>query len=362
MTAPGRVIDLGSDVLGPRPRHGITAAIAWLAGWSALVLAMAALVSAQKRIPFHYALASEAVNYYTLAALSLSVWIASGRMAERHWRWPRQAAAHVGLGAVLVATWQAVYGFHLRSMMGARAFASLARDTWMFQLVNACVLYASVVAVTIAVQAARRARTNERRQHEMALLARDAELRALMAQLEPHFLLNTLTSTLGLLDESPGDARLMLERLAEWLKAAFDEVQEPEITLGRELDLISAYLGIQELRFGSRLQVSIDVPAELHHVAVPPFLLQPLVENAVEHAVARSSGPATIEIRAGSNNAGVRIEVVDSGPGFDRASAQTDRHGLSLTERRLQAFAANASLRVDRGRPAGCTVAITLPP
>src|SRR5262245_58691709 len=104
MTAAARVIDLGSDVLGPRPQHGITTAMAWIAGWSGLVLAMAALVSAQKRMPFYYALASEAVNYYTLAALSLVVWIASGRMTERHWRWPRQAAAHVALGAALVAT------------------------------------------------------------------------------------------------------------------------------------------------------------------------------------------------------------------------------------------------------------------
>src|SRR5437762_2510974 len=85
---------------------------------------------------------------------------------------------------------------------------------------------ACVVAATLAVQAARRLRSHERRQHDAALLARDAELRVLTAQLEPHFLLNTLTSVLALIDESPLDARTMLERLAEWLKAVFDEMQE----------------------------------------------------------------------------------------------------------------------------------------
>src|SRR5262245_1755307 len=147
---------------------------------------MAALVSAQKSIPLRHTLPSEALNYYTLGGMSIAVWFASARMAARRWSWLRQTAAHLALGAALMLIWQAVYLSFLRSVMGEAAWAAQARWTWMFQLMNACVMYAGVVVATIAIQTSRRARTHERVEHELAMLARDAEMRALTSQLEPH--------------------------------------------------------------------------------------------------------------------------------------------------------------------------------
>src|SRR5262249_2745459 len=160
-------------------------------------------------------------------------------------------------------------------------------------------------------------------------------MRALTAQLEPHFLLNTLNSALALIETSPADARAMLERLAELLKAALDEMQENEVTLGRELDLISAYLGIEQVRFADRLRVSLDIPDPFRPMSGPPFPLQPLVENAIKHAVAPRPTATRVDIRGRRDGSAVRIEIADSGPGFDRDRVSARGHGLTITERRL---------------------------
>lgn len=336
------------------------AAATWLAGWTAFVLVMAGVVSIQKYVPFRYALISEGINYYTLAAASLVVWWASAAISARRWPAWRNVAAHVALGLVLTASWQALYAVYMYSVMGPLVWDRLYSGTWMFQVMNAGVLYGGVLGGTLAVQSARRAREHERRQHDLALAAREAELRALNAQLEPHFLLNTLNSVLALVDDSPRDARLMIERLADLLRAAFDEMEEPEVPLGRELDLLGAYLGIEQVRFADRLRVTIDVPDDLRSTPVPPFLLQPLVENAIKHAVAPLPGPAFITVKARRVGGRVRIDVIDSGRGFDLAAGARRGRGLELAERRLEAHAPSGELHVERVA-AGFAVVLTMP-
>jgi LytS/YehU family sensor histidine kinase len=225
---------------------------------------------------------------------------------------------------------------------------------------NACALYGGVLGGTLAVQSARRTREHERRQHAMELAAREAELRALNAQLEPHFLLNTLNSVLALVETSPREARLMIERLSELLKAAFDEMEEPDVPLGRELALLEAYLGIEQVRFADRLRVTVDVPEDLRATPVPPFLLQPIVENAIKHAVAPHAGPAFITISARRIAGRVRIDVIDSGRGFEYGSGARRGRGLELAEKRLKAHAPSGELHVEH-TGAGFGVVLTLP-
>ena len=352
------------DLVAPFPGRPLSRRVrwiaGWLAGWTAFAFMMAGIVSTQKEVPFHYALTSESINIYTLAAISVVVWIASAKMAARKRSAAWQMAAHVGLALVLVTVWQGVYGAYMWNRMGPNVWKLIYRGNWMFMLMNACVLYGGVVGGTLAVQSAKRAREHERRQHEFALAARDAELRALNAQLEPHFLLNTLNSVLALVDERPDDARRMIERLSELLKAAFDEMEEAEVPLGRELDLLDAYLGIEQVRFGDRLRVTIDVPDSLRAMPVPPFLLQPIVENAIKHAVAPRPGPAFISITARQANGRVRIDVTDSGAGFAYADGSSRGRGLQLTERRLQAHAPLGELHAER-TSAGFAVVMSLP-
>ena len=336
-------------------------ALVWWAAWTTVVVIMASVVSLQKRVPFGSALRSESVNYYVLGLAGLVVWFTSARMAAARWHWIPQVLTQVALGVVLIAAWQSIYAAYLRALIGLKVWNYVYRGTWMFQLANAVVLYSAVVGITLAIQASRRARQHERRQHELALLARDAELRALNAQLEPHFLLNTLNSVIALIDASPSEARQMLERLADMLRAAFDDMQEPDVSLGREVELAEAYLGIEQVRFADRLRVSVDVPESLRALRVPPLLLQPLVENAIKHGVAPFSDPGEVSIRAARDGDRVRIEITDSGPGFDRTNGARQGRGLDLAEQRLRAFAPRGELQTARRAGGGFSVALTIP-
>ncbi len=144
----------------------------------------------------------------------------------------------------------------------------------------------------------------------------EAHLKMLQAQIEPHFLFNTLANVGSLIDSDPALAKQLLERLNDWLRVALARARSDHTTLGDELDMLENYLQILKIRFGERLSWNIDVPEADRLRAFPPMLLQPLVENAVRHGIEPKIGGGVIEIRADSSGSALRIEVSDSGVGL----------------------------------------------
>ena len=139
------------------------------------------------------------------------------------------------------------------------------------------------------------------REQQISRLATEAELRALRAQLNPHFLFNALTTVGYLIQTSPNRAMETLLRLTSLLRGVLRRTTTEFGTLGDELDLIEAYLEIEQARFEERLRVTIDVPAALRTLPIPPLLVQPLVENAVKHGIAQSAAAAKSWSRRSSN-------------------------------------------------------------
>src|SRR4029453_8633682 len=180
----------------------------------------------------------------------------------------------------------------------------------------------------------------ERREQEIAKLATEAELRALRAQINPHFLFNALTTIGYLIQSAPTRALETLMRLTALLRSVLrSEGEFP--TLGRELDLIEAYLDIEHARFEQRLRVRIDVPQALGNIRMPPLLLQPIVENAIKHGIAplRHGGDVTVTARIhGSTPRTLVLTVNDTGAGATARELERGREdgvGLSNIERRL---------------------------
>jgi signal transduction histidine kinase len=209
----------------------------------------------------------------------------------------------------------------------------------------------------------------EIREQEMGKLASQAELRALRAQINPHFLFNALTTIGYLIQTAPPRALQTLMRLTSLLRAVLRSEGEFS-TLGRELDLVEAYLDIERERFEHRLTVTIDVPMRLRHLRVPPLVIQPLVENAVKHGIAQKSAGGEVAVRATIDNGdpGVRrlsITVRDTGAGASPAALARGREvgvGLRNVERRLIGqYGASASLSIHSVPDEGTTVALQLP-
>src|SRR5438132_566263 len=166
---------------------------------------------------------------------------------------------------------------------------------------------------------------------EMKLV--QARLDALVGQLQPHFLFNTLHTISAFVLEDPKQANRMITRLSELLRQSFNSESGPLVTLEEELELLDHYVAIQEARFGDRLRVTFRVDPRAAAALVPTLLLQPLVENAIRHGVDPSGGVAEVEIAATRVGDNVHLEVRDNGPGI---GAPHGRSGLGLTNTRAR--------------------------
>ena len=179
-------------------------------------------------------------------------------------------------------------------------------------------------------------------------LAAEARLRSLESRIHPHFLFNTLNSISSLIVVNPARAEQIVGRLAVLLRVSLDTSGRPLIPLREELAMVESYLDIERVRFGDKLRGSVKVPAELQDAEVPPMSVQSLVENAVKYGITPQSSGGECLIAASAEGENLRIEVRDTGPGFDLAAIPAG-HGLdNLVERLNALFGAKAHLKVSR--------------
>jgi two-component sensor histidine kinase len=240
--------------------------------------------------------------------------------------------------------------------------AILTRSYFTSRLPIGVLLYAAVIGVGTAV-AERRQRLQREVQsaqlrEELAL----AQARALQAQLQPHFLFNTL-HTIGLLvAEAPADAQRTLLRLGDLLRRTLALSETPSIALRDELAVLQEYLAIETTRFGDRLTVVIDAPEGVRTRRVPSLILQPLVENALRHGIARLVSGGVVRIAAEEVDGRLLLLVEDNGPGIAAESALAAGHGLTATRRRLAVlYGQSAVLELSRRTGGGTRVSIQLP-
>lgn len=188
----------------------------------------------------------------------------------------------------------------------------------------------------------------------------EANLKMLQAQIEPHFLFNTLANVSSLVDSDPALAKRLLERLNDWLRVALVRARSDKATLGDELDMLENYLQIMKIRFGDRLRWRIDVSEAARLTVFPPMLLQPLVENAVRHGIEPKIGGGEIGIRATIDAATLCIEVCDTGVGL--VGDEEGGAGLANVRARLSAlFGAAGKLTLESKAGGGVCATLELP-
>lgn len=192
--------------------------------------------------------------------------------------------------------------------------------------------------------------------------ATTARMKLLEAQVEPHFLYNTLAHVISLIDGEPRTAKGMIERLIALLRASAASASGGS-TLGVQVDLLCAYLDIVALRMGARMRWHIDVPAELRELAVPPMLLQPIVENAVKHGIELWPAGGEIAIAASRTGSALLLTVTDTGRGFrEKAAAGATGIGLANLRARLAGtYGDEAALTIEDVAPHGTRVSLKLP-
>lgn len=223
---------------------------------------------------------------------------------------------HLGAAVLATALWVAL-GRVVASLSGIE---SRLDPEIPHLVVVGLLLYLLSVALhymALAVEASRQA----------AIDAREAELRALKAQINPHFLFNCLNSITALTTSDPGRAREMCIRLADFLRNTLGLGERESVAWHEELDLAQAYLDVEQVRFGSRLNVEVDVDEACADCLVPPLILQPLIENAVKHGIATLVEGGTIQLRSHVRDGLLEVSVENS---FDPESPAPRRSGLGL--------------------------------
>ncbi|MBN8741641.1 MAG: hypothetical protein BGP24_17350 [Lysobacterales bacterium 69-70] len=226
---------------------------------------------------------------------------------------------------------------------------------------NNLLLCCLIIGAAHALLYASRYRQRESEVARLRASLSEARLQALSAQLNPHFLFNTLNTIAELVHHDAEAADRMLVGLSTLLRRGLDSSAEPEVPLRLEMELLREYLDIQCVRFGARLRVSFAIQPECEDARVPYFLLQPLVENAIVHAIALHPDGGSIHVAARRDAGSLQITVQDSGAPAD---ARPVRSGIGLrnTTDRLACFYGDASaLRLERLAAGGTCVTLELP-
>jgi len=198
-----------------------------------------------------------------------------------------------------------------------------------------------------------REQEQERRARELVLHASRSELKALRAQINPHFLFNALNSIAGLIHREPAVADRTIEQLADVFRYALRGAESEWAVLDDELEFVRAYLEVERARFGPRLQADVDLADDARGARIPTMIVQTLVENAVKHGVASVRGPAIIHVSARHDDGRLVVSVTDNGPGFKDGNTATPTrdggYGLSNIRQRLDGyFGAAGALEISR--------------
>jgi signal transduction histidine kinase len=223
-----------------------------------------------------------------------------------------------------------------------------------------CVVFAAILLRERHARDQARIHRAEAERHQLEKSMLEAKLAVMQAQVEPHFLFNTLANVQHLVETDPPAAARMLDSLIQYLRAALPQMREAATNLGREVDMAQAFLEIQRVRMGSRLDFAIEVPESLKHRAFPPMMLISLVENAIKHGVDPCCECGTITIRAEEAAGKLKVSVSDTGEGV--TPQKGGGVGLSNIRERLKAlYGSSARLVLEENAPRGVVASIEVP-
>jgi two-component system LytT family sensor kinase len=276
--------------------------------------------------------------------------------------WLVHGAACLGIGLAWAA-WAALLEHTTNPFAypkGPDPFWPLWKAKFLGTLVGDVILYGAITTLSVAFETHHRLLQQQAASARLSALLAQAQLAALRLQLEPHFIFNALNAVTGLIREKKeSDAIAMIAGLGDLLRRVTVRSERQFVTLEDEVDFLCKYLGIQQMRFAERLRFQIDMPAMLIMAQVPDFILQPLVENAIKHGIAKRAKGGALNLTASRDGDTLTLGVLNEGPLL--LEKIQEGVGLSNTRQRLQALYGDAQALTLHNTAAGVLATITLP-
>ena len=304
--------------------------------------------------------------YFWALATPLVLWLSRRYCIERH-NWRRRAALHFGISVLLSCTLIVTHFLFYMILVGRASSISGRRvfNTTYYNLDKWMLFYWVIVGMSHAFSYYNSFRKGELKASELRTQLVQSQLEALKMQIHPHFLFNTLHSISALLSKDAEGARKMITRLGDFLRLTLENSGSMEVTLQQEIEFLNGYLEIERIRFQDRLTTEIRVDPDVLDVRVPNLILQPIVENAMRHAIGNTTA-GRVEVIAAARNGALRIEVKDNGPGIQDESLVDFRRGrgvgLANTQARLAGLYGDAArFELSNNPTGGLIVALEIP-
>ena len=307
-------------------------------------------------------------NLWILLA-PLILWVGRRFSLDRP-RWFRNVVVCVLVGLLVALAHPALllltYFSTVPATDGVRSFLLTKYFVLISDALTSFVVYGMILMFSHAAAYYRHYRQEEVKSSQLEAQLVQSQLQALKMQLHPHFLFNTLHSIAALQLEDVEAAQKMMARLGDFLRLTLENVGAQEVSLRREMEFLKCYLGIEQVRFSKRLTVNMEIEPETLDARVPNLILQPLVENAIKHGVARRIAPGRIDIAARRVGGRLVVEVKDDGPGLSRnGGARKDSAeglGLANTRARLeQLYGEDYRLALAETPGGGVTATVEIP-
>jgi hypothetical protein len=321
----------------------------YLLAWNPIALLIAAMLALGAGLPWVQSIALAVPLALVYAFVCLSAWYVSRQMPRSAADLFRMLGAHTAAAALSSALWLGLGRALAHALQSASQLFSGMESAlvgqWPLLFVVGVLLYLLASAVQYTILATDASRVAERRALELQVHTREAELRALRAQIDPHFLFNSLHSISALTGSDPPGARRMALLLGDFLRDSLRVGRRERIPFGEELRLLRQFLDIEHVRFGDRLKVRWDIADGTNDCEVPPLLLQPLVENAVTHGIAHLLQGGEIVVRAARREGRLYVGI-ENPCDPDRPQRRGAGVGLENVRRRLDtAFGSEAAAR-----------------
>jgi two-component system sensor histidine kinase AlgZ len=320
----------------------------YIAVWVAFGLLLAGVLIVGEKAPLYWALQFSVPLALLLGFQVLSCWYMMQSLPARETPWPRLIGTWFASAVVVIAIWLGIglwWASYTLPPDIDQQFGDVPYKVSPLLVLLGLIAYSMAILSHYLVAAFEHSRNSERSALESQVHAREAELKSLRAQLDPHFLFNSLNSVAALIGSDPPAARRMCYLMSSFFRKSISLGREPAIALSAEIDLIETFLSIEAVRFGERLRTKIEVADDAKGLSVPPLVLQPLVENAVHHGIAHLLEGGEIKVTARKRD-GLLELAVENPFETDRPPSRGAGVGLNNVRSRIDTLYGNRG-RVD---------------
>ncbi len=272
---------------------------------------------------------------------------------------------HIFAGITFVVIWYYSYLFLFDLFIGIEYLEGggfIENRIWV--MFSVCFDYGIVFSIIHVIDSVKKLRERERQAAELRELSNRQQIANLKAQLNPHFLFNTLNSINAMVSKDVDQTRSMIARLSEMLRYSLQSFEKERVSLSEEVGFVKKYLKLEKYRLGDRLHYSINIDEELNNVEIPPMIIQPIVENAVKHGIAPTEGGGLVEIDVTCNGNNMTVEVTDTGQGIADPEELKSTNGIGIrnTDEHLKKrYGRDSALQFSSNISGGTKVWFTIP-